>query len=211
MLVGKNGKRTQITHFWTDFYDLGINCLKLNFLWVLVHRVKFFGEKKSMSLEPWGFQGFGARFAQTREEGVRKFRGYNFRTSIGGTFYLCQIYLDQSQSWDTIWQEKGFRASMYLDALHCFNDFVFEHRSGCCATEPGYAEDIGAIEIWLIDWYEAPPMTIKWLSMYLFMEIWKAFEQKYLWQKIGEVKRNFFSKISLFHGINYSDTVWTKW
>ena len=33
-----------------------------------------------------------------------------------------------------------------------FNDFAFEHRSGCCATEPGYAGDIGAIEIWLIDW-----------------------------------------------------------
>ena len=32
------------------------------------------------------------------------------------------------------------------------NDFVFEHRSGCCATEPGYAGDIGAIKIWLIDW-----------------------------------------------------------
>ena len=33
-----------------------------------------------------------------------------------------------------------------------FNDFVFEHRSGCCTTEPGYAGDIGAIEIWLIGW-----------------------------------------------------------
>ena len=28
-----------------------------------------------------------------------------------------------------------------------FNDFAFEHRSACCATEPGYAGDIGAIEI----------------------------------------------------------------
>ena len=28
-----------------------------------------------------------------------------------------------------------------------FNDFAFEHRSGCCATEPGYAGDIGSIEI----------------------------------------------------------------
>ena len=27
------------------------------------------------------------------------------------------------------------------------NDFVIEHRSGCCATEPGYAGDIGVIEI----------------------------------------------------------------
>ena len=26
-------------------------------------------------------------------------------------------------------------------------DFAFEHRSGCCATEPGYARDIGTIEI----------------------------------------------------------------
>ena len=32
------------------------------------------------------------------------------------------------------------------------NDFVFEHRFGCYATGPGYAGDIGAIEIWLIDW-----------------------------------------------------------
>ena len=31
-------------------------------------------------------------------------------------------------------------------------DLAFEHRSGCCATEPGYAGDIGAIDIWLIDW-----------------------------------------------------------
>ena len=28
-----------------------------------------------------------------------------------------------------------------------FNDFAFEHRSGCCTTEPGYAGNIGAIEI----------------------------------------------------------------
>ena len=33
-----------------------------------------------------------------------------------------------------------------------FNDFAFEHRSGCCTSEPGYAGDIGAIEIWLINW-----------------------------------------------------------
>ena len=26
-----------------------------------------------------------------------------------------------------------------------FNDFAFEYRSGCCASEPGYAGDIGAI------------------------------------------------------------------
>ena len=31
-----------------------------------------------------------------------------------------------------------------------FNDFVFEHRSGCCTTEPGYGGDIDAIESWLV-------------------------------------------------------------
>ena len=35
------------------------------------------------------------------------------------------------------------------------NDFVFKHWSGCWATEPGYAGDIGAIEIWLIEiWFD---------------------------------------------------------
>ena len=38
------------------------------------------------------------------------------------------------------------------------NDFAFEHRSGCYATEPGYAGGIGAIKIWLIDW------SIDWLN-----------------------------------------------
>ena len=43
-----------------------------------------------------------------------------------------------------------------------FNDFEFEHWSGCCPTEPGYAGDIGAIEIWLIDW------LIDWLLGHRF-------------------------------------------
>ena len=34
----------------------------------------------------------------------------------------------------------------------CFIDFAVEHRFSCCANEPGFAGDIGAIEIWLIDW-----------------------------------------------------------
>ena len=37
--------------------------------------------------------------------------------------------------------------------LNSFIDFTFEHWSGCWDTEPGYAGDIGAIEIWLIDWF----------------------------------------------------------
>ena len=34
---------------------------------------------------------------------------------------------------------------------NCFIDFAHGPRFGCCATEPGYAGDIGAIEIRLID------------------------------------------------------------
>ena len=33
-----------------------------------------------------------------------------------------------------------------------FINFIFEHWSGCCATEPGYTGDIGTIKILLIDW-----------------------------------------------------------
>ena len=35
---------------------------------------------------------------------------------------------------------------------NCFLDFAVEHWFGCRATGPGFAGDIGAIEVWLIDW-----------------------------------------------------------
>ena len=35
---------------------------------------------------------------------------------------------------------------------NCFFDFAVGHWFGFCATEPGFAWVIGAIEIWLIDW-----------------------------------------------------------
>ena len=35
---------------------------------------------------------------------------------------------------------------------NCFFDFAIEHQFGCRATEPGFAGDIGAREIWFIDW-----------------------------------------------------------
>ena len=38
-----------------------------------------------------------------------------------------------------------------LMSRNSLTDFAFEHRSGCCATKPGYAGDNGTIEIWLID------------------------------------------------------------
>ena len=38
-----------------------------------------------------------------------------------------------------------------LMLLNCFLDFAVEHWFGCRATEPGFARDIGTIEIWLID------------------------------------------------------------
>ena len=39
-----------------------------------------------------------------------------------------------------------------LTLLNCFIDFAVEHWFGCRVTEPGYTGDIGATEIWLIDW-----------------------------------------------------------
>ena len=34
----------------------------------------------------------------------------------------------------------------------CFLDFAVEHWFGCRAAEPGFSGDIGALEVWLIDW-----------------------------------------------------------
>ena len=41
---------------------------------------------------------------------------------------------------------------------NCFFDFAVEHWFGCHVPEPGFAGDIVAIEIWLIDW------LIDWLT-----------------------------------------------
>ena len=57
---------------------------------------------------------------------------------------------DVSKHTFSTWPFRG-RHRCALLPVDDFNDFAFEHRSGCCATEPGYAGDIGAIEIWLID------------------------------------------------------------
>ena len=42
-----------------------------------------------------------------------------------------------------------------------FINFAVEHQFGCCATQSGYNRDIGAIEIWLIDWLMTP-WTDRW-------------------------------------------------
>ena len=39
------------------------------------------------------------------------------------------------------------------DDYYYYLDFAVEHWFDCRASEPGFAADIGAIEVWLIDWY----------------------------------------------------------
>ena len=50
----------------------------------------------------------------------------------------------------------------------CFFDFAAEHWFGYRATEPGFAGDIGAKKVWLIDWY-CPWHTIFMLFMSSFI------------------------------------------
>ena len=38
---------------------------------------------------------------------------------------------------------------------NCFIDFAVEHGFRFCATENGFVGDIGAMEIWMIDWIES--------------------------------------------------------
>ena len=46
----------------------------------------------------------------------------------------------------------------------CFFDFAVEHWFSCCATENGFAGDIGAIEVWLTDWWSLDTLSLN-LSM----------------------------------------------
>ena len=58
-----------------------------------------------------------------------------------------------------------------LSPIDTGTDFAVEHWFGCCATEPSYAEDIGAIEIWLIDLYFS---CLGWLEIGRICYIWRA-------------------------------------
>ena len=66
---------------------------------------------------------------------------------FGTTFHYLSVQPPRLKTSQNI----PFRLGLLM-LRNSFDNFVFEHRSGCCATEPGYAGDIGAIEIWLIDW-----------------------------------------------------------
>ena len=84
-------------------------------------------------------------------------------------------------------------------------DFAFEHRSGCCATEPGYAGNIGAIEIWLIDWLIH--LFADWFFMF-YVRPWK--DLKRFWSttdKISTVTQNGCSSIFLWNVLPLAETV----
>ena len=52
-------------------------------------------------------------------------------------------------------------AQWTVDVTELFFDFAVEHWFGCCTTELGFARDIGAVEIWLIDWLRKKMCTVK--------------------------------------------------
>ena len=64
-------------------------------------------------------------------------------------------------------------------ACWCYGtvNFAVEHWFGCRATEPGFAGDIGAIEIWLIDWL-----------MYAYPSSWDCSHVVIYWAKLMEME-----------------------
>ena len=54
----------------------------------------------------------------------------------------------------------------------CFFDFAIEHWFGCRTTEPDFAGDIAAVEIWLIDW------LIDWLTEVWRPSVWHAYVEQ---------------------------------
>ena len=61
-------------------------------------------------------------------------------TSEDTSLWLCLSPIDNSTQ------------DIPLMLQNCFINIVVEHRIGCHAIEPDFAGNIGAIEMWLIDW-----------------------------------------------------------
>ena len=58
-------------------------------------------------------------------------------------------------------------------ALHRFLEFAVEHWFGCRATGPGFTGDIGAIEVWLIDWLISAAFdTIDYTILFRWLDDW---------------------------------------
>ena len=75
-----------------------------------------------------------------------------------------------------------------LTLWNCFIDFAVKHWFGCRTTESGYTRDIGAIEIWLIDW------LMKWWS--LGLGIWLC--PLVLFEPLSQVSVKCLSQRTLF-------------
>ena len=88
--------------------------------------------------------------------GARSFRSCLFETT-SRCLSVQPVHLLPSRN---IWRRISLIGLSPIDTVtphgllmlrDCFLDFAVEHWVGCRATEPGFAVDIGAIEVWLID------------------------------------------------------------
>ena len=78
---------------------------------------------------------------------------------------------------------------------NCFLDFAVEHWFGCCATEPGFARDIGAMEVWLID------CLIDWLIIWSPFSPMQEYTVTLLLQSFRYGWANFRNIASLVSGV----------
>ena len=66
----------------------------------------------------------------------------------------------------------------------CFLNFAVKHWFGCRATEPDFVGDIGAIEVWLIDWLIGW-YKHSWLRYQLFLDLQPVPTVPRWWQNLG--------------------------
>ena len=64
-------------------------------------------------------------------------------------------------------------------------DFAVQHRFGCRGTEPGYAGNIDAVEIWLLDWkiQKYPILTFEITSKVIFAPLMPAMKASWFSNK----------------------------
>ena len=105
------------------------------------------------------------------------------------SWYLQEIFEDISL-WFGLSPIDTVTPHGLLMLRNCFVDFAVEHGFGCRATEPGFAGDIDAIEVWLIDW-STQCTRVKPLKT-------QSRHQIVDWQKYGPISKTIKTFVDMF-------------
>ena len=95
-------------------------------------------------------------------------------SEIWSSYQFCCIKINGFSPIDTV------TSHGLLLLWNCFLDFAVEHWFGCHATELDFAGDIGAIEVWLIDWLNRSYKKLTEFGKVLWKGLSRSVQAKYV-------------------------------